>query len=540
MKKSLLFLLGMVFTASAYSQKDLDSLLLIAESDIEPDTSVINSINDYTYGMYRTYPEIVKRIAYKILEASEEADYIRGQAVAQRRIGGTNYVLGKSSEVIDSQLKAIALFEQMGDTAKVLGSWNNIGLAYIQIGEYEKAKETFKNALDKASSEDHYFIAVLYNNLGITHDRLDQPDSSLYYNNLALDIRLEFHHPKRRLQATYTNLGSLYHTYANDLNKAILLTQKAIEINHEIKNYTDLAENYVNLAGMYKDLPNWQKAREVIAKAIIYADSSKNKNTLSVAYETASKLEEEQGNTKLALDFFKKAHKSKIEAIENLQEVEIKRLENNYTVAQKEKELAVVKTDKAKQALVQSYLIAGIVTSMLVLGIVIIIVRVRMKRAHDEQVKLEKELEYKNKELTSYALNFIQKNELIENFSEKIDEIKKQAEGSIVNELNRAKKLLDDNNRIDNEWENFKRMFEEVHKGFFIAIKEKYPDIGNSELRLCALLRLNMNLKESSRILGISSDSVKTARYRLRKKLGLATEDNLVDFLIRFDQKMVA
>ncbi len=78
-------------------------------------------------------------------------------------------------------------------------------------------------------------------------------------------------------------------------------------------------------------------------------------------------------------------------------------------------------------------------------------------------------------------------------------------------------------------------MFEELHEGFFYKLKQHFPDLGNAELKLCALLRLNMNMKESSRVLGISSDSVKTARSRLRKKLGLNTEDNLVDFLISFD-----
>jgi len=51
------------------------------------------------------------------------------------------------------------------------------------------------------------------------------------------------------------------------------------------------------------------------------------------------------------------------------------------------------------------------------------------------------------------------------------------------------------------------------------------------------IIRLNLNLKESAPILGISPTSVKTARYRLRKKLGLSTEENLVDFLIQIDQK---
>ena len=58
------------------------------------------------------------------------------------------------------------------------------------------------------------------------------------------------------------------------------------------------------------------------------------------------------------------------------------------------------------------------------------------------------------------------------------------------------------------------------------------PDLGNADLKLCALLKLNLNTKESANILGISQESVKTARYRVRKKLNLAREDNLVSYLM--------
>ena len=270
---------------------------------------------------------------------------------------------------------------------------------------------------------------------------------------------------------------------------------------------------------MYKEKRAWSSARDSFSKAIQYADSSKNKSTLSAAYRSMAELEEEVGNLGSALEFFKKRHDARINAIENRQEVEIKRLENNYIVAQKEKELADLKAEQAQQDLVQTYLIAGIVIAILTVLLIIFIARIRVKRAKEDQIKLERELEYKNKELTSYALNFIQKNELIEQFSDKIEEIRKQAPGDVASQLNKVRKLLDDSSRIDNEWENFKMMFEEVHKGFFTAIKTQYPDIGSAELRLCALLRLNMNLKESSRILGISSDSVKTARVSIKKKV---------------------
>ncbi len=540
MKKPFFTFCALIFSAYCHAQSELDSLLLIAESSVAADTAVINSLNDYTTKHYRSYPEITKRISEKVLAAAEKIGYKEGQAIALRKIGAANYVLGRSAELIDSQLKAIALFEELGDSSRAAGSWNNIGLAYLQTGDFEKAGETFSNALKSVDPADYGFTAVLYNNLGIVHDRLDQPDSSLYYHSRALEIRLEFNVSKRRLQATYTNLGSLYRTHVKNLDKAIEFTQKAISINHEIKNFVGLGGNYINLGNMYEDRESWSAARESYRKAIQYADSSKNQSTLSAAYRSAAELEEELGNPIEALKFFKQRHDARIQAIENRQEVEIKRLENNYTVAQKEKELAVLKTEQAEQELVQLYLITGIIIAVLTLFVIILIARARIKKAKEGQLKLEQELEYKNKELTSYALNFIQKNELIERFSDRIEEIKKQAGGELVFELNKVRKLLDDSFRIDNEWENFKMRFEEVHKGFFTAIKSHYPEIGSAELRLCALLRLNMNLKESSRILGISTDSVKTARYRLRKKLGLTTDDNLVDFLIRFDQKMVA
>ena len=108
MKKSFLSLCVLVLSLYSTAQESvLDSLILIAESQIRADTATINSLNSYTQGHYRTYPEIVKKISGKILSAAEEIDYKEGQAIALRRIGACNYVLGKTAELIDSQLKAI-------------------------------------------------------------------------------------------------------------------------------------------------------------------------------------------------------------------------------------------------------------------------------------------------------------------------------------------------------------------------------------------------------------------------------------------------
>ena len=53
-----------------------------------------------------------------------------------------------------------------------------------------------------------------------------------------------------------------------------------------------------------------------------------------------------------------------------------------------------------------------------------------------------------------------------------------------------------------------------------------------TDLKLCAYLRLNLTSKEIAQLLNISLKGVEVSRYRLRKKLNLATEINLHDFLI--------
>jgi DNA-binding CsgD family transcriptional regulator len=63
-------------------------------------------------------------------------------------------------------------------------------------------------------------------------------------------------------------------------------------------------------------------------------------------------------------------------------------------------------------------------------------------------------------------------------------------------------------------------------------VKARFPDITANELRLLALLKMNLSSKEIANILNISQEGIKKARYRLRKKLNIATEDSLQDLVL--------
>ncbi|MGW1454390.1 helix-turn-helix transcriptional regulator [Salegentibacter agarivorans] len=74
--------------------------------------------------------------------------------------------------------------------------------------------------------------------------------------------------------------------------------------------------------------------------------------------------------------------------------------------------------------------------------------------------------------------------------------------------------------------------FEKVYPNFTSTLQKVIPSITSNELKLCALLRMNLSAKEVSDILNITPESVNKARYRLRKKIGLQAKDDLDIFLL--------
>ena len=81
-------------------------------------------------------------------------------------------------------------------------------------------------------------------------------------------------------------------------------------------------------------------------------------------------------------------------------------------------------------------------------------------------------------------------------------------------------------------WEHFWRLFEQVYPGFMYRLKKKFPDLSSAETRLLILTKFNLSTRELAHTLGISGESIRKARYRLRKKLNLVGEASL-DTLIQ-------
>jgi ligand-binding sensor domain-containing protein/DNA-binding CsgD family transcriptional regulator len=160
------------------------------------------------------------------------------------------------------------------------------------------------------------------------------------------------------------------------------------------------------------------------------------------------------------------------------------------------------------------------------------LVEADLKFLHLKEKQLEDQIEFKNKQITTHTLNIIQKNETLKDLRGKLEEISHSPNGSAQQELRKTLKMIDSSFRLDKDWEEFKLYFEQIYTGFYSKLKINYPELSNQELRHCALIRLNLSTVEIASILGISPDSIKVSRNRIRKKLKLPSNQNLSDFIL--------
>lgn len=155
-----------------------------------------------------------------------------------------------------------------------------------------------------------------------------------------------------------------------------------------------------------------------------------------------------------------------------------------------------------------------------------------LKYLHLKEKQLQDQIEFKNKQITTHTLNIIQKNTTLKELRNKLELISKSHNGTAHQELKKSLRIIDESFRLDKDWEEFRLYFEQIYTGFYAKLKVNYPELTTHELRHCALIRLNLSNAECASILGVSADSVKVSRSRLRKKLKLPPHGNLTDFII--------
>lgn len=149
--------------------------------------------------------------------------------------------------------------------------------------------------------------------------------------------------------------------------------------------------------------------------------------------------------------------------------------------------------------------------------------------------RLEADMMYKNKELASITMHLYKRGRLLGKIKDDLsDAIGKVSQNEEKTDLTKLLKLITQEEKQDNGWEQFAVHFDEVHNKFLQNLKATYPELTPGDLKLCAYLKMNLSSKDIAQLLHLSLKGVENGRYRLRKKINLASNSSLTDFILGF------
>jgi DNA-binding response OmpR family regulator/DNA-binding CsgD family transcriptional regulator len=151
--------------------------------------------------------------------------------------------------------------------------------------------------------------------------------------------------------------------------------------------------------------------------------------------------------------------------------------------------------------------------------------------AEKEKAILVAELDYQKKQLTTGTLNLVKQGQLLQSVTEDINSLLPCTTDEGKKIINSLVSRLNDKSG-ESIWSEFETCFENVHSDFYPKLIERIPDISVREKRLCAFLKMNMSTKEIASITFQSQNAIDVAKHRLRKKLGVNSDEDFVNFLV--------
>lgn len=479
---------------------------------------------------YEKSKEDYKKSAALFMKAKDtlfaaDAYFFNGQAASN----SSDFV-----DAIQSFEKAYDLYERKKDYGYTAQVGNELGIIFAKNGLKQPALKKWKETLKICKKIKGYSpIANIYlnlvgeyltrNKISLVEKYLDSAKHSISNFRGANKLRNEFYY-RLSLTKYYSKINKPF-LIKNELDSidvieskigtffnSLSLYQRAsyAEQNGNLALSSKLAKKYLDLTGKEKYNESRLEAEKLMADV-----SFKQGNTLD-----AYKYLKEYTITKDSLYSITTANayayqQTRFEAIERektivKQNADIQRLEDEQKIAEAKKKM-------------------WISLFLFIISIVLGIFYYTWQRAKRKQEILAITIAKNEKELDNFTQQLLLKSKEKETLSSELEVLK--AELGEKNTFNNLQELANTKILTKEDWADFKEKFNSVYPSFLIKLKNNPISITESEERLLALEKLNLNNSDIGAILGIAQKSVIITRYRLRKKLNIPKEIDLIDFM---------
>ena len=468
------------------------------------------------------------RISLRAEQLAEQHQLDKEKAMALLVIGINHNYLGNFQESLIDFYAALKIFEIIKDREGIILALNSVGSYCYQQRNNDKAYLYFSRALAMAREINNpELIATVLNNLGLVMTEKNDKEKAIACFTEAI-AKNQSSGQLFRLASNYMNLGIIY-LNEGKYDEFRRYYDKASEILLQIGNANKLSLCYLNLGDYFLKTNAPDSA---VHYTMLAFNTGIRKNLKEIISNAATQLEQvyqAENRPDSALKYLKIHYLYKDSLQGEIHSARLSQLELQYQYENFSKEEKIRQQKKDFLfTIVIILIVAGLIITFLFLSRQI----VKTKNVRLENQHLADDLEFKNKELAINVMNLLKKNEFIVEHTNRLIDIQKRAsDESLKSEiLNLVSSLQRDSG--EHAWDEFELRFKQVHTGFYEQLLKQYPDLTSNELKLCALLRLNLSTKEICELTGQRPSSLEVARSRLRKKLGITNpQTNLITFL---------
>lgn len=435
----IILIIGIDFQTFAQQQTTLDSLINLL-SILPNDTQKVNTY----YAVSRLYnrelaqPDVARKYVDSIRWLSEELNYEKGRdlsvyynAEINKDEGNYDEALqqyqqyientaqrGDSLEMAKGLVGVAAIYIYTGDRDKSLpflfralriyetqnyqkglaSVLNNIGVVYKGMGKSRDAIDVYLQASEKYQSEGmEKEYAMSLQNLAIMYRAVESYDTALIYYDQSLSLikKLDY---KRETAMVLGNLGSLYDVM-DQYDKALAYHLQALAILKELPNKRSLTYCLHNIGYSNLKLNNYAESEKYLNEALEVAQELKAKVLIYVVYETMADLFASQKDFEKGYHYYTLFHQMS-DSIYNEESVQqVNELQAKYETEKKDKQIALLAKEKEiqekeaqRQATLKRAFVGGLIAVILLAGLVVLILRQRMKNqkllaAKNEEIK---------------------------------------------------------------------------------------------------------------------------------------------------------
>jgi hypothetical protein len=365
--------------------------------------------------------------------------------------------------------------------------------------------------------------AMFIRSFNLTRNR-PQPDTSIYLNLAALKIAESSPKYERMRTRFYDNI-SQYYKDQRDYEKALYYGNKGVANALKFNQNRSLTYAYAWLGQATYFKGEREKGIELLNEAMQVAVKLKEPYRVMEIHGHLYDCFISTNDYKNALRHYTRmwSMRDSLKVLDNTKQ--ISDLQLKYEAVKKDKEISVLNNKSQIQTLQRN----AIALVFVLLIAIAILLYVRQKKIKDllvsEKMLLNEGLKNAELELLYFTDNVKQKNEIIEEFKAEIEHLHSQHLAAA--DIENLESLVRAHIMTDQNWDNFRKLFTKVYKGFFDTMKRRFPNLTGSDARILSLIKLELSNYEMANMLGVTIEGVKKSKQRLRKKLELDKDESL-------------